>query len=129
MDMIAIAGAGLVAAAAAVLLRQYKPEYAMMVSLAAVTFLFFWILGEILPALNTLRGMMERTAFSSSALKILMKCLGVCYLCEIAGQVCREAGQTAIASKVELAGKAAVLLLCLPMFEELLQIALTLINL
>lgn len=129
MDMIAIAGAGLVAAAAAVLLKQYKPEYAMLVSLAAVAFLFFWILGEILPALNTLRGMMERTAFSSDALKILMKCLGVCYLCEIAGQVCREAGQTAIASKVELAGKVAVLLLCLPMFEELLQIALTLINL
>lgn len=129
MDMIAIAGAGLVAAAAAVLLKQYKPEYAMLVSLAAVAFLFFWILGEFLPALNTLRGMMERTAFSSDALKILMKCLGVCYLCEIAGQVCREAGQTAIASKVELAGKVAVLLLCLPMFEELLQIALTLINL
>ncbi len=129
MDMIAIAGAGLVAAAAAVLLKQYKPEYAMLVSLAAVAFLFFWILGEILPALNTLRGIMERTAFSSDALKILMKCLGVCYLCEIAGQVCREAGQTAIASKVELAGKVAVLLLCLPMFEELLQIALTLINL
>lgn len=127
--MITIAGAGLVAAAAAVLLKQYKPEYAMLVSLAAVAFLFFWILGEILPALNTLRGMMERTAFSSDALKILMKCLGVCYLCEIAGQVCREAGQTAIASKVELAGKVAVLLLCLPMFEELLQIALTLINL
>ena len=91
--------------------------------------MFFWILGEFFPALSTLRGMMERTAFSSQALRTLMKCLGVCYLCEIAGQVCREAGQTAIASKVELAGKAAVLLLCLPMFEELLEIALTLINL
>ena len=41
MDLIAIAGAGLVAAAAAVLLKQYKPEYAMMISLAAAGLLFF----------------------------------------------------------------------------------------
>ena len=90
MDLIAIAGVGLIATAAAVLLKQYKPEYAMLVSLMAVGVMFFWILGEFFPALSTLRGMMERTAFSSQALRTLMKCLGVCYLCEIAGQVCRE---------------------------------------
>ena len=129
MDLIAIAGAGLVAAAAAGLLKQYKPEYAMMISLAAAGLLFLWILGEIIPVFSTLRSLMERTSFSSEALRVLMKCLGVCYLCEIGSQACREAGQASIASKIELAGKAAVLLLCLPMFEELLDIALTLINL
>ena len=43
MDLIAIAGVGLVAAAAAVLLKQYKPEYAMLVSLAAAALIFGWI--------------------------------------------------------------------------------------
>lgn len=129
MDLIAIAGAGLIAAAAAVLLKQYKPEHAMMVSLAAVGILFAWILAELLPAFSAMRTLMARTAFSAESLRVLIKCLGVCYLCEIAGQICKEAGQTAIAAKIEMAGKAAVLLLSLPMFEELLSIALDLIHL
>ncbi len=129
MDIVAIAGAGLIAAAAAVLLKQYKPEYAMVLSLAAVAVFFGWILSGLLPALSTMREMAGQAADSTGALRVLIKCLGVCYLCEIAAEICKEAGQTAIASKVELAGRVAVLLLCLPMFEELLRIALTLIHL
>ncbi len=129
LDLIAIAGAGLVAAAAAVLLRQYKPEYAMLISLAAAGLLLSWILAGIIPALHSIQRMMEDAGYSPEALQILLKCLGVCYLSEIAGQICREAGQTAIASKIELAGKMLVLLLCLPLFEQLLQYALTLVHL
>lgn len=129
MDLIAIAGAGLVAAAAAVLLRQYKPEYAMLLSLAAAGIFFTWILTGIVPVLSTMRGMVEQTSYSMEALRILMKCLGICYLCEIAGQICKEAGQGAIASKIELAGRISVLVLCLPLFEELLQVSLSLIHL
>ena len=100
-----------------------------MVSLAAVGILFAWSLAELLPAFSAMRTLMARTAFSAESLRVLIKCLGVCYLCEIAGQICKEAGQTAIAAKIEMAGKAAVLLLSLPMFEELLSIALDLIHL
>ncbi|MGI5893550.1 MAG: SpoIIIAC/SpoIIIAD family protein [Candidatus Merdivicinus sp.] len=129
MDLIAIAGAGLVAAAAAVLLRQYKPEYAMLLSLAAAGVLFVWILAGILPALTAMRTLAEQSSYSAEALQILVKCLGVCYLSEIAGQICRESGQNAIASKIELAGRISVLVLCLPMFEELMRTALSLIQL
>ncbi len=129
MDVIAIAGAGLVAAAAAVLLKQYKPEYAMLLSLAAAAVFFGWILAGLVPAFRSMREMAGEAAYSSEALRVLIKCLGVCCLCEIAGEICKEAGQTAIASKIEMAGRVAVLLLCLPVFEELLRIALTLIQL
>lgn len=128
MDLIAIAGVGLVAAAAAVLLKQYKPEYAMLVSLAAAALIFGWILADLIPAFSVMRELMERAALSSEVVKILIKALGVCCLCELAGQVCREAGQLAIASKIDLAGKVAILLLALPLFRELLELSLSLMD-
>ncbi len=128
MDYASIAGVGLIAAAAAVLLRQYKPEYAMLLSLAAAGLFFSWILAGILPALHTIQRLVGQTPYFSDALQILLKCLGVCYLCEISSQICREAGQSAIASKVELAGKITVLVLCLPIFEKLLDLAVSLIH-
>ncbi len=128
MDLIAIAGVGLVAAAAAVLLKQYKPEYAMLVSLAAAALIFGWILVDLIPAFSVMRELMERAALSSEVVKILIKALGVCSLCELAGQVCREAGQLAIASKIDLAGKVTILLLALPLFRELLELSLSLMD-
>lgn len=128
MDLIAIAGVGLVAAAAAVLLKQYKPEYAMLVSLAAAALIFGWILVDLIPAFSVMRELMERAALSSEVVKILIKVLGVCCLCELAGQVCREAGQLAIASKIDLAGKVTILLLALPLFRELLELSLSLMD-
>ena len=129
MDLIAAVGIGLIAAAAAVLLRQYKPEYAMLVSLTAAALIFGMLVLELIPAFSVMRRIMEQVSFSPEYVRILIKCLGVCYLCELAGQICREAGQIAISSKIELAGRIAVLLLALPMFEDLLGIALSLINL
>ena len=72
--------------------------------------------------------LMERAALSSEVVKILIKALGVCCLCELAGQVCREAGQLAIASKIDLAGKVTILLLALPLFRELLELSLSLMD-
>ena len=129
MDLIAVAGLGLIASAAAVLLRQYKPEYAMVVSLAAAGLIFGLLVADLIPAFSMMRGLMDRVGFSGEYVRILIKCLGICFLCDLAGQICREAGQGAISAKIDLAGKTAVLLLTLPMFEQLLEIALSLIEL
>ena len=129
MDLIAVAGIGLIASAAAVLLRQYKPEYAMVVSLAAAGLIFGLLVADLIPAFSMMRGLMDRVGFSGEYVRILIKCLGICFLCDLAGQICREAGQGAISAKIDLAGKTAVLLLTLPMFEQFLEIALSLIEL
>ena len=64
MDLIAVAGIGLVGAAAAVLLKQYKPEYAMLISLAAAGLIFGMLVVELIPAFSTMRSLMEQVSFS-----------------------------------------------------------------
>jgi stage III sporulation protein AD len=128
MDLLAVIGIGIVISIFSVLLKQYKPEYAVVLSVIGTVLVFSLILLELIPVFSAVRGMMESVSFASDYIKILIKCLGICYLTEIGSQICKESGQLALASKVELAGKVLIVVLALPMMQELLQIALDLIR-
>ena len=76
-----------------------------------------------------LKEMLSKASFSLEYIGILVKSLGVCYLTQLASDACRDAGETAISSKLELAGKITVLSLGLPLFGKLLEIVKKLIAL
>ena len=121
-------GVGIVAAALTLVFKQYKPEYAMMVALCCTVLFFGVLLGEMVPAFAMMRQAAEQTGVSASYVKILLKCLGVCYLTETGSQICKEAGQTSAAFQPELCGRVMILLLTLPLFERLLEIVVALLK-
>lgn len=127
-ELFSVAGMAVTAGVLAVLLRQYKAEYAMLLSLLCCVLIFAVILSQLQPAFDLLNRLLHTTGINSEYGKILMKALGICYVVQLASDSCTEAGQTAIAGKIELAGKAAILLLSLPLFENLAAIALNLIG-
>ena len=117
-----------VAAALALVLRQYRPEYAILVSLGCSVVVLLWLIGGIARVIEELAALLEASLLSRDLIQVVMKCLGVCVLTELAGQTCRDAGENAIAAKAELAGKVTLVLVSLPLFERLLQVAGTLLN-
>lgn len=128
MDLFAVIGLGIVTAAICILLRQYKPEYAMLAAIACGILLFLTILSSLTPAFETMTELMQKASIHSAYTTAIIKTLGVCYVTQLASDACRDAGQTAIASKVELAGKVFILLISLPLFENLVDIAFSLIH-
>jgi len=122
MNIISIAGFGIVAAIICIILKQYKPEYALMVSLiAGITVLLLAAnsIKDIFEKLNVMLGMLN---VSSEYTKILVKSLGICFVTQVACDSCKDIGENAIASKVEIAGKISVLIISLPLFEKILSI-------
>lgn len=117
-----------VAAVLVVVLRQSRPEQGMILSILAAVLLFLWILRDIAPVLEELKALTGPFHFHNEAGQILLKTLGICFLAQTGADVCRDAGESSLAGKIELAGKTAVLLLCLPLFRELLDIAARLIQ-
>lgn len=111
------------AAALSLVLRQYRPEYAVFVSLGCSVVALLWLLQSIAQILEGLEQLFEGAMLSGELIQVVMKCLGVCILTELAGQTCRDAGENAIAAKVELAGKVTLVLVSLPLFERLLGVA------
>lgn len=128
MDIFSIIGIAVVSAIICVLISQYKPEYSVAVSIMCGAIIFFMIISNLSPAFDTLKELMQKANINSSYTKAIIKTLGICYVTQLACDSCKDAGQTAIANKVELAGKIFILLISLPIFNDLVSIAFSLMN-
>lgn len=128
MNVVGIAGAALVAAILAVTLKRYNQEYAVIISIIAGVVILVEILLNVTPAVQQIAGLLSGVGLSQGYGLILFKALGICFLAQFAADSCRDAGESALASKVELAGKISILVLSLPLFEDIAQTALGLID-
>lgn len=128
MQIFSIIGVGVIAAALAVVLRQHRPEYAMLVSLAAGIFILFKIITWVVPVVDQIQSILETASLPVQYASVLFKALGICFITQIACDTCKDAGESAIAAKVELAGKVAVLVVSLPLFTQVLSIVYALIQ-
>ena len=128
MWIIAAAAAGLVGTVLALILGQYRPEFRMLVTAAVTLLLMAMVLEQLSPVLEQLRSTMELTGLTGDY-AVLFKAVGICLLTQLAGDVCRDSGESSIASKIELAGRAAILLIAMPLIQEVLAWAWELMNL
>lgn len=120
--LFSLVGAGLIAAVLAVVLRKQRPEFALLVSLSAGVFLLGGIVVGMLPVVSEVRAIFDSTSMPRPYVEVLFKALGICFVTQIACDACKDAGESAIGSKVELAGKIAVLVVSLPLFSQVLGI-------
>ena len=128
MNIAAIAGIGVVAAAIAILIKKQNPEYSMMISIGAGIILLILILSQVTPAVRQMSDLVSAAGMSTEYAGILFKSLGVCFLTQLACDSCRDVGETALASKIELAGKVAILIFALPLFQKVADMAISLIR-
>lgn len=123
MEIIKLAAIAVVTAVLATVLKQYKPEYRMLISIAAGTLIFAAVLGELGGLLTQLEAIMAGVDLPEEYLQILIKALGICFICQIACDSCKDAGESSLAGKIEMAGKISVLALAMPLMKNLLTIA------
>ncbi|HIS69355.1 MAG TPA: stage III sporulation protein AD [Candidatus Gallacutalibacter stercoravium] len=123
MEMVMICGIAVTATIIAVLLKKYNPEYSVVISLLAGVLTLFLILSKLSPAISEISNLLAAAGMANEYGAVLFKALGVCFLAQFAADSCRDAGESALASKVELAGKVLILLLALPLFRQVAQIA------
>ncbi len=128
MNVLGVAAAALVICAIAVLIRQYKPEYSMVISLLAGIVILFAVCSGVLPVLDRLREYAEHAGVSGEYLDVLIKAIGICYLTQFSADSCRDAGESSLAGKVELAGKIAILISALPLLDSVISMAVNLIE-
>jgi stage III sporulation protein AD len=128
MNIIAIVGVGLIAALLSIVLKQYKPEFGMYISLIAGVIILLAVIREITPVLDTIGELIDAVSLDAVYGAALLKALAICYITQLAGDTCRDSGETAIAGKIEMAGKIAIVLVSLPLFKGVVDIVTGLIN-
>lgn len=128
MNIIIIASVALIAAILSLVLKQYKPEYSLFISISAGILIFLSVLAVTRPIMDFINDLTAQTGLSGVYAEVLIKSLAVCYITQLASDCCTDAGETAIAGKLQIAGKVAILLIALPMFQSLTELVTELIN-
>lgn len=126
--MLHIAGIAVTVAAFALLLRQYRKEYALLVGLAAGILFFGLVLSKAMPVFTELKSLANQAHIDGQYVSVLVKALGICFITQLAADTCKDAGESAMAGKVEMAGKFAVVLIALPLFDQIAKLAIGLLN-
>lgn len=127
MDIIKIIGIGIMALIIIVIIRQYKPEFAMYVSIISGAIIIFMVLDKITGIITLLTNLSKKTGMNAEYLGILLKITGIAILTEFAVSICKDSGETAIASKVDFGGKIIVISMSIPIISALLELILKII--
>lgn len=121
MDIIQIVGIGLVTAVLAVVLKHNRPEMGMLLSIVAGIIIFIFALGKIGSVLDVVKDLSSRANLSMVYLGTILKIVGIAYIADFGAQICRDAGEGAVASKIEFAAKILVLVLAVPIVVAVLN--------
>lgn len=119
-DIFTVAGIGVISAGLIVLLKQYRPEFAFGAVLSAGIILLLFTAGIFSDIFEFISELVAISGINKEKYEILFRCLGICIITKIASETCIDCGQSSIASKVDLSGKAMIIINSLPLFSEII---------
>lgn len=119
MEVVQVVGFALVITVILVVLRGQRPDMAVLLSLAGAAVILIFLLDLIGQAVGLLRDLAARAGVRDTYVQVLLRVMGIAYLAELGSQVCRDAGEGAMATKVEMAGKVIILILAIPIVRAL----------
>ena len=121
MDIIKIIGVGLIALIIIIIVKQYRPEFTMYVSVAAGIIILLLVMDKLSSIIDLLTNLAYKTSINNEFIFLLIKITGIAILTEFASSVCKDSGETAIASKVDMGGKIIIIAMSIPIIASLLE--------
>ncbi len=119
--MLTISAFGMMGMCLSLILRQYNKEMAMMISIVSSILMMLFLLDHIRSFLEIIASYVNRIQGGNLYISILIKILLTAYTADLTAQLCRDAGETSIASKIELAGKIIICLIAAPVIVSVLE--------
>ena len=121
-EIIKIVGIGLVGLVVAIILKQYRPEYAIYISIIAGILILFLVMDKLSGIINLLKSISDKTYINKQFLGILLKITGIAIVTEFAVSICTDAGEKAIAGKIEIGSKVIIIAMSIPIISSLLEL-------
>ncbi|MBQ0017321.1 MAG: stage III sporulation protein AD [Clostridiales bacterium] len=121
MDIVKIIAIGLITVVTSIILKQIKPEMALFVSICGGLIMLFMIIDNVSNVFGSFNNLMTKTGVDNGLFKCVLKVIGIGYLTEFGANICLDAGSSSIADKIMFSGKIAILILCMPVITNLIN--------
>ncbi len=128
MDIFKIVGIGLSAAALAAFVKNWRGEIAIQISLVAAAIMFFMAVPYLKALLEMFRDISNRIGLDVKYISLVLKVIGIAYVAQFGAELCRDSGESALASKIEFGGKVMIVTLSMPVLYSFLEIIETVIR-
>ncbi len=124
MEIIRIVGIAIIALIIIIILRQYKPEFAIYVSLITGVLILALVLDKLTGIVDLIQSIANKSSINTTFIMLLIKITGIAFLAEFAVSICKDSGEGAIASKIELGSKIIIISMSIPILTSLIEIIL-----
>jgi len=121
MEIVQVVGIGIIATITILAIKTQRPEIALQLGLISGLVIFFMLLGRITSIVAMLNDFAVKSKIDMQYIGLLFKIVGIAYICEFGSEICRDAGENSIASKIELAGKVSIMAMALPVVTALVN--------
>lgn len=121
MDVFMILGIAIIGTILSIILKQSRPEISIIISILTIIIIVFNTLGSQNTIFSELKILLDKTSISHNYFLIVLKTIGICFLTQLVCNICKDAGQNAIAVKVDFAGRIAICLSAMPLYKELIH--------
>lgn len=122
MDIFTIIGVGIVGTILSVMVRAYRPEIGLCVSLITGIVIFFGAAQGMKTVISGIYEICEKAGVHTEFFEIAVKVIAVSYVTQFASEIAKDSGEGAIAKKMEIAGKIFILALMSPIVKNLLDV-------
>ena len=122
MDIFRIAAIGLCGVVISSMVKGYKPEFAIYVVITTVMVIFIMVIYKLTSVFEFLSEIYNQISYGKNFFPIILKVLAVAYIADFTAQICRDSGESAIAGKVELAGKVMIFYLAVPVMMAVMDL-------
>ncbi|UTL74666.1 stage III sporulation protein AD [Bacillus halotolerans] len=127
MDIVQIVGLGLIATFLSLIVKEQKPTFAFLIVVFAGCVIFLYLVDQIYDIIRMIEKIAVNANVNMVYVETILKIIGIAYIAEFGAQVTKDAGQGAIASKIELAGKILILVMAVPILTVIIETILGLI--
>ncbi len=121
MEILQIVGLGMVVTILILVIKMQRPEIAVQISILTGVIVFMLIAGKLSAVIELLNSYTKRANIDAIYITTLLKIIGIAYIAQFGAEICKDAGEGAIASKIELAGKVIIVVLAVPIITSLLD--------
>ena len=121
-QVIQVTGLCVVGALLALVVKRGSPETALLLTVAAAVVVALALAGVVEELLDFLRELGAASGVSQDLFVPLFKTIGIALVVKVGGSLCRDAGESALAAVVEMAGTLCALLAALPLLRAVLEL-------
>lgn len=121
MTILKIAAIAICGVLLAMILKNVKSELSIVISLAVSILIIFYIAAKLTGILRQFEQLQSFISVNGQYIEILIKVIGITYITELAADICRDNGYTAIAGQIEVFCKITVAALSMPIVLALFE--------